>query len=149
GPWIKQAITRTLDNSRMVSVPDRLMVMKRSIQRMDSLALTSQGKILPKSYVAKELGIDPEQVSYLRGVQNNTYSLNTCIHDSENEFVDLVESEYEEFDPEKQCEAANTQAKLQQLLGMLTTREKYIVTCRFGMTGKEMTLEEIGDTLGL
>lgn len=149
GPWIKQAITRTLDNSRTVSVPDRLMVIKRSIQRMDNLAFTSQGKVSSIADVAKEMGIDQYQAGYLRGIQNNTLSLNSCLQDSENEFVDLVESEYDEFDPEKQCEASDLHAKLQQLIGELTAREQYIVNCRFGITGKEMTLEEVGSTLGL
>lgn len=149
GPWIKQAITRTCDSAPTVCMPDRMMVLKRTIQRLDNQSMTSTGSILPAATVAKDLNIDAPQVTYLRGFSTNTSSLNQSFDDDDRELIDLVASEDQEFNPEESCNSIEVRETLEEILSQLNAREQYIVRSRFGFNGKESTLDDLADALGI
>jgi len=155
-PWIKQAITKSIiDHSRPIRIPGHI-VQKFNQYKKACEALVSRLEREPSiEEIAKEMGIEVEDVQVILQWKQNTASLETPLGDEEgNTLEDVCADEYDES-PKDYTEKGMRHDFVQKLLADLPDRTKAIFKLRFGLGDEndpaeyrvEHTLEEIGDIL--
>ena len=149
--WIRQTITRAIaDQSRTIRVPvhmnDRIRRLYKATRELEQ----SLGRQPSPIEVAKELGVDSEQVEWMLKVSWRPLSLEQPIGEEEdNEFGSFVEDENAPS-PAQTVYEDLLKHKIEEVLSTLTPREQRILRLRFGLVnGKCYTLEEVGQKFGL
>ena len=148
--WIRQGITRALaDQSRTIRVP---VHMTEAYQRVTKATRR----------LAQRLGRTPS-LGEVAGVVDSTIER---VAQTIQSFQDVVSLEYPigdgdtllgDFIPDKEAPRADSQVGLKEMtrevaraLGALSPREAAVIRLRFGIgQGEAMTLEEVGQTLGV
>ena len=148
--WIRQGITRALaDQSRTIRVP---VHMTEAYQRVTKATRR----------LAQRLGRTPS-LGEVAGVVDSTIDR---VAQTIQSFQDVVSLEYPigdgdtllgDFIPDKEAPRADSQVGLKEMtrevaraLGALSPREAAVIRLRFGIgQGEAMTLEEVGQTLGV
>lgn len=155
-PWIKQAITKSIiDHSRAIRIPAHI-VQKFNQYKTAVEKLTNSLEREPTiEEIAKEMGVEVEDVQDILQWKQNTASLETPLGDEEgNTLEDVCTDEYDES-PKEYTEKSMQHDFIQKLLADLPDRTKAIFKLRFGLGDEndpaeyrvEHTLEEIGDLL--
>ncbi len=148
--WIKQSIIRAIaNNSRSIRIPVHMADKIRKYKQAYTNLSSDYGREPTEEELADYLKIS---VSKLRKIQQSIIlepvSLETSVTD------DLTLGDYIE---DKSCNSPEEHAKdeflkigLPELFGILTDREKQVITSRFGMNSsvKPKTLAELGATMG-
>jgi RNA polymerase primary sigma factor len=149
--WIRQTITRAIaDQSRTIRVPvhmnDRIRRLYKTTRELEQML----GRQPTPIEVARELGVDSEQVEWMLKVSWRPLSLEQPIGEEEdNEFGSFVEDENTPS-PSQTVYENILKDKIEQVLSSLTPREQRILRLRFGLVnGKCYTLEEVGQKFGL
>ncbi|MCS7057152.1 MAG: sigma-70 family RNA polymerase sigma factor [Thermoflexales bacterium] len=149
--WIRQTITRAIaDQSRTIRVPvhmnDRIRRLYKATRELEQ----ALGRQPTPAEVAKELGVDSEQVEWMLKVSWRPLSLEQPIGEEEdNEFGAFVEDENTPS-PAQTVYEELLKTKIEEVLSTLTPREQRILRLRFGLVnGKCYTLEEVGQKFGL
>jgi len=150
--WIKQAVRRALANqSKTIRLPvhvgDKILHLRRTLMKLQELLRREP----TDEELAEELGTTPKRVAELRAASVRPASLDAPIgnDDDANRFGDLVEDEMAE-NPYLELEAKANIELLRELVATLPSREKTILSQRFGLSGgDEKTLEEIGREFGV
>ena len=149
--WIRQTITRAIaDQGRTIRVPvhmnDRIRRLYKATRELEQ----ALGRAPNPEEVAKELGIDSEQVEWMLKVSWRPMSLEQPVGEEEdNELGSFIEDE-NTTSPTQTAFDNLLKEKIEQVLGTLTPREQRILRLRFGLVnGKCYTLEEVGQKFGL
>ena len=149
--WIKQAIKRALANqSKTIRVPvhlaDKLAKMRRVSLRMSE----ELGREPTDDELAEEIGIDSDKITRLKSVGIRPASLNAPIVDDDStEFGDMIGDD-EAQTPFELLRDKNLLGEVDGLLEVLDSREKKIISQRFGLEGgKPKTLEDVGKDFGV
>ncbi len=149
--WIRQTITRAIaDQSRTIRVPvhmnDRIRRLYKATRELEQIL----GRQPTPVEVAKELGVDSEQVEWMLKVSWRPLSLEQPVGEEEdNEFGSFVEDENTPS-PAQTVYEDLLKTKIEEVLSTLTPREQRILRLRFGLVnGKCYTLEEVGQKFGL
>jgi RNA polymerase primary sigma factor len=149
--WIRQTITRAIaDQSRTIRVPvhmnDRIRRLYKTTRELEQML----GRQPTPIEIARELGVDSEQVEWMLKVSWRPLSLEQPIGEEEdNEFGSFVEDENTPS-PSQMVYENILKDKIEQVLSSLTPREQRILRLRFGLVnGKCYTLEEVGQKFGL
>lgn len=144
--WIRQKMRLAVEKQgRVVTIPAEALIKKAKV-------------LNTKTRLAKELGREPtvkELSKYLKipedKIRIRLYSLglDVRIDEEENEetitnHIDLssVDNTWEQKEEEEQLKLLET------CITKLPERSQYILRMRFGYTGKEATLEEVGQEIG-
>jgi len=153
--WIKQAIIREIyDHGFTIRIPVHMMEMIHKVNVLDrSLSMTVIGYRDRLIKIAAQLGTTEETIEQCLAVQNsflNTSSLDVPVGESQ-DFVmlDLIS---DETVPSVEDEVYTNimKEKVVDALQILTKREQEVLDLRFGLTdGRERTLEEVGNILGV
>ena len=149
--WIKQSIKRALANqSKMIRLPVHLVdkvakVCRVSLQMSDEL-----GREPTDDEVGEELGIAGEKVARLRSFGIRPASLDaTTADDDSTEFSESVGDEGAQT-PFEWLRDKNLRSEVDGLIALLDSREKKILSQRFGLDGgKAKTLEDVGKDFGI
>ena len=148
--WIRQAITRSIsNNSRVIRLPihigDRLRKMRKA-QRKLSQALGRPARV---SEVAEEMSLSVEKLRELQEQGRRPLSLDMKIGSEQNtELGALLEDEG--ILPEEYAAQSLMKSNLRKLLLILSEQQRDVVKMRFGLdTGSKMTLNEIGNCMGI
>src|SRR5438270_2732307 len=149
--WIKQAIKRALANqSKMIRLPvhqvDKVAKVRRvSLQMSDEL-----GREPTDDELGEELGISGEKVAGLRSLGLRPASLDAAIADDDStEFGESVGDENAQT-PFEWLRDKNLHGEVDGLIALLDSREKKIISQRFGLDGgKPKTLEDVGKDFGI
>jgi RNA polymerase primary sigma factor len=149
--WIRQTITRAIaDQSRTIRVPvhmnDRIRRLYKIMRELEQML----GRQPTPQEVARELGVESEQVEWMLKVSWRPLSLEQPIGEEEDsEFGAFVEDENAPS-PAQTVYEDLLRTKLEEVLSTLTPREQRILRLRFGLiNGRCYTLEEVGQKFGL
>jgi RNA polymerase primary sigma factor len=149
--WIRQSIKRALSNqSKTIRLPihlgDKISKMRRvALQMSEEL-----GREPTDDELAEEIGIASEKISQLKTASIRPASLDAPIGDDDStEFGESVGDE-EARTPFELLRDKDLHNEVGGLLEVLDDREKKIISQRFGFNGgKQKTLEEVGEKLGV
>jgi len=150
--WIKQGITRSIsEQGKMIRVPvymnDLISKWKKTKERM-----SQKLKRVPSNEdIAKKLKLSPEKVTQINfWMSSTTSSLEAPIgEDEENRISDLVEDK-NAIPPDAGIERMLDRERLDNLLDVMSEREREILDLRFGLTDpRTQTLAEVAKKLGV
>ncbi|HKZ25930.1 MAG TPA: RNA polymerase sigma factor RpoD [Acidimicrobiia bacterium] len=145
--WIRQAITRAIaDQARTIRVP---VHMAETINRLATTArnlLQQLGREPTIGEIARELEMEPDRVTELRQIAQDTVSLETPVGEEEDSTLgDFVEDTDADV-PVEEASFRLLQGYLSHALEELSERERQVVVMRFGLAdGRVRTLEEVGE----
>jgi RNA polymerase primary sigma factor len=149
--WIRQTITRAIaDQSRTIRVPVHMNDRIRRLYKVTRELEQALGRAPSPGEVARELGVDSEQVEWMLKVSWRPLSLEQPMGEEEdNEFGSFVEDENTPT-PSQTVYENLLKDKIEEVLNTLTPREQRILRLRFGLVnGRCYTLEEVGQKFGL
>ncbi|MDD5465334.1 MAG: sigma-70 family RNA polymerase sigma factor [Candidatus Omnitrophica bacterium] len=150
--WIKQGITRSIsEQGKMIRVPvymnDLITKWKKNKER-----LSQKLKRIPSNEeIAKKLKLSPEKMEQINfWMSSTTSSLEAPIgEDDENQVSDLVEDK-NAVPPDAGIQRLLNRERLDNLLEIMSEREKGILNLRFGLANdKPQTLAEVAKKLGV
>jgi len=150
--WIKQGITRSIsEQGKMIRVPvymnDLITKWKKNKER-----LSQKLKRIPTdAEIAKKLKLPTDKIEKINfWMSSTTSSLDAPIgDDSENQISDLVEDQ-NATPPDAKIEHLLDRERVDNLLEVMTEREREILDLRFGLTNtKPQTLAVVAKKLGV
>jgi RNA polymerase primary sigma factor len=149
--WIWQRISRALDDGGIIRVPIYLRTPVRKVSRA-IIDLLEMGRKNPRVEDIVELTeLSPQQVKTALDVLNYKTAVlsldRPSPHDDERTLADKVVDHLAANDLE---EAERKGLGISARLGkILSPREQLVIELRFGLRGREYTLEEVGRELGV
>ena len=163
--WIKQAITRTIaDEGFTIRIPVHMFESINQVSKYEQQK-NMKNQAVDVGNLCGELNIAQEKYDAVKRVQSyilKPRSLNGFLSrdDDDTELQDLMTSENDLTaiggsqsaydDVEKKMMDQELQSQLFNVMKRLNDRERFVLTYRFGLNGKDKkTLEEIGDTWGV
>ncbi|HOX19060.1 MAG TPA: RNA polymerase sigma factor RpoD/SigA [Spirochaetales bacterium] len=147
--WIKQAITRSLVNSRRaIRLPHRKEELLKRIQRTQATLSQVYAREPTLVEVAAELGVEARAVETVLGMAGSLVPLEADGDEDSGGVIDVYEDST--YSPDAELMKASIRAKTVEMLEVLLEREKKILMYRFEFFGGEKyTLKRIGAELGL
>jgi RNA polymerase primary sigma factor len=149
--WIKQSIKRALANqSKIIRLPmhlaDKIVKVRRvSMQMSDEL-----GREPTEDELGEEIGIASEKVARLKSLGIRPASLDAPIGDDDSTEFGAIVGDEEAQTPFEFLRDKNLRGEVDGLIAQLNSREKKIISQRFGLDGgKPKTLEDVGKNLGV
>jgi RNA polymerase primary sigma factor len=150
--WIRQAITRAIaDQSRVIRLPVHMVDLLNKIRSVSRALGRELGRDPAIEEIAGRMKMPPDKVRAALEAASEPISLETPVgHEGDSKFEELIEDTFFPNQVER-IEAAELRSVSDQALSTLTPREEKIVRMRFGLdrSGRERTLEEIGDFFGV
>jgi RNA polymerase primary sigma factor len=149
--WIKQSIKRALANqSKTIRLPVHLVDKVAKVRRVSLQMSDELGREPTDDELGEELGIAPENVARLRSTGIRPASLDAVIaEDDTTELGEMIGDE-ESQTPFEWLRDKNLHGEVKGLIALLDSREKKIISQRFGLDGgKPKTLENVGRDFGI
>lgn len=149
--WIKQAITRAIENqSRTIRIPVHMVATINKFNKTEKDLTATFGRTPTNEELAKAMKMKVDEIIKIKTISQNTTSLDTPVGD---EGEDTTVGNFiadETQSPERSMIQTALRTALLNVLDVLTDREQKIIRMRFGIdTGEEMTLEEVGTAFNL
>lgn len=147
--WIKQAITRSLVNSRRaIRLPHRKEELLKRIQRTQATLSQVLAREPSLAEVAAELGVEASAVSAVLGMASSLVPLESEGDEDSGGVIDVYEDRT--YSPDAALMRESVRAKTVEMLEVLLERERKILMYRFEFfEGEKYTLKRIGAELGL
>ncbi len=150
--WIRQGITRCIaDQARTIRIPVHLLQHVNKVSAARRRLEQSLGRDPSVEEVAKELGMEVDDVKSLMELSADAISLDTPLGTDEGSATigDVVENDSDQA-PEEIVAERLLSEDVCVVLGQLSERERRVVELRYGLTGEEpLTLVEIGKYIGV
>lgn len=149
--WIRQGVTRAIaDQSRTIRLPVHVGELSSKVQSTVYRLSLDFGRVPTDEEVAIELGIDPEKVAQLKKASQKPLSLDTPVDSDEDATLgDFIDGSAD-GGPEDIVVDQSLAEELDRVLDELSTRERNVITARYGLDGKEKrTLQSVADELGI
>jgi RNA polymerase primary sigma factor len=148
--WIRQAITRAIaDKSRTIRVPAHVSEALGVIARTSATLQRTLGREPTIVELATATGLRPDRVADYQAAVHETVSLSAPINDEQGELADLLA----DTDLESPFDAAASKLEheaLDEVLALLSERERVVLRLRFGLDGAmPRTLEDVGREFSL
>jgi RNA polymerase sigma factor (sigma-70 family) len=149
--WIRQAIERGLaQHARTVRLPMHVVEELQKLAKVERKLQLRLDHEPTEEEVARESGLKPERVTWLRRVGRHAVSLDTPVDDTGETVVgDLIPA----TDVLQAPEVAEYRALAEELrdaLGTLGPREAMILSLRYGLhDGTPRTLQQVAERVGL
>lgn len=156
--WIRQELFKsTSDYVRCVRLPENVKSRAIKVRKIiDDHIIVNEGIAPSEDYIRKELlrkhGIEySDNADLLVGVNFNEKSLDDYIRGDKEKSPLLARIEnYDSEDPEEETDNESIKKEVMNLMiEKFDERELKIVKEHFGFNGREKSLEEIGDEIGL
>ena len=144
--WIRQAITRGIaDTGRTIRVPVHMVETINKTLRMSRQLLQELGREPTPAEVADKLGVPESRVREVLKISRDPVSLDTPIGEEDDSHLgDFIEDDTA-LSPADSATFSMLREELNTALSSLTSREREVVTLRFGLEdGRARTLEEVG-----
>jgi RNA polymerase primary sigma factor len=149
--WIRQSIKRALANqSKTIRLPVHLVDKIAKVRRVSLQMSDELGREPTDDELGEELGIASEKVARLKSAGIRPASLDAPIADNDStEFAEVIGDE-EAQTPFELLRDKNLRGEVEGLIAVLDSREKKIISQRFGLDGgKPKTLEDVGRDFGV
>jgi RNA polymerase primary sigma factor len=150
GWHIRRAICRALSSgSRTVRLPGRLVGQMASVRRVED-DLTQRLRRRPTTAeLAREAGIDEDEVEDLRRAERRPASLSDPLGPEDDAALgDLILDE-DAADPAADVADAHERAGVAQAVRALGERPRRVLELRYGIDGRERTLDGVAGELGI
>ena len=144
--WIRQAITRAIaDQARTIRIPVHMVETINKLVRVSRQLLQKYGREPTAEEIAREMDVPVERVREIMKIAQEPVSLETPIGEEEDSHLGDFIEDHDAQAPADVASFTLLKEQLAEVLGTLTTREKQVLTLRFGLIdGKARTLEEVG-----
>lgn len=150
--WIRQGITRAIaSQSRTIRIPVHIIEKLNRVRQAQRQLLQADGRPPELPEVARQAGLDLEEVRDLLGRLPKAISLEQKVgSDRDTELGDLIEAKHDET-PEVHLTRELLSQDLQALLMELSDRERAVIELRYGMGSDRQpaSLAEAGRRLGI
>jgi len=149
--WIKQTISRALDNkSKLIRLPAYVVEGVNKMKNVERVLTITLGREPTLEEVAKEMGLDEAKVKKLRDSSKEISSLDVAVGDDDEATMGELIADTSSLTPEESMENQTKTEVLDTILGTLEDREGDVIKYRYGlMDGEPRTLEEVGQIFGL
>ena len=149
--WIKQTISRALDNkSKLIRLPAYVVEGVNKMKNVERALTIALGREPTLEEVAKEMGLDEAKVKKLRESSKEISSLDVAVGDDDEATMGELIADTSSLTPEESMENQTRTEVLDTILGTLEDREGDVIKYRYGlMDGEPRTLEEVGQIFGL
>ena len=149
--WIKQTISRALDNkSKLIRLPAYVVEGVNKMKNVERALTITLGREPTLEEVAKEMGLDEAKVKKLRDSSKEISSLDVAVGDDDEATMGELIADTSSLTPEESMENRTKTEVLDTILGTLEDREGDVIKYRYGlMDGEPRTLEEVGQIFGL
>lgn len=149
--WIRQEIMRTIaDQARTIRVSRQMVETINKMSRVSRQLLQEYGRDPTVEEIAKKMNFTVEKVREIMRFAQEPVSLETPIGEEEDSHLsDFIEDQVSQT-PADAALYAVLQGHVEEILSILTPREREVISLRFGLVdGEPRTLEEIGQMYGL
>lgn len=148
--WIRQAITRAIGNSsRVIRLPIHISDKLRKIRKSQRKLSQSLGRPATVSEVADDMSLSVEKLREIQTQGRRPLSLDMKIGSEQStDLGSLLEDEG--ILPEEYATRSLLKSDIQSLLQTLNEQQRDVIGMRFGLeTGSKMTLNQIGESMGI
>lgn len=150
--WIKQGITRSIsDQGKTIRVPVYMSELITKWKKTKEQLSQKLKRNPSDEEIAKKMKLPKEKIEQMNfWLSSTTSSLEAPVgDDDENQVMDLVEDETA-VPPDAKIEHLLDKERVNNLLGIMTSREREVLDMRFGLAeGKVYTLAEVAKKLGV
>ena len=150
--WVRQAMQQLVSElSGPVVLSDRALRQLARIKEAERKYVQTHGREPNAAELAAETGLPREQVESLIAAQRSARTLDEPAGGNEGSVTTLGElvADPRAEDAYERVPRRLAAAQLPGMLAELTERERKIVHARFGLDGRERTLRELADDLGV
>jgi RNA polymerase primary sigma factor len=149
--WIKQSIKRALANqSKTIRLPVHLVDKVAKVRRVSLQMSDALGREPTDDELGEEIGIAAEKVARLRTVGIRPASLDAPIGDDDSPKFGEVIGDEDAQTPFELLRDESLRGEVDGLIAVLDSREKKIISQRFGLDGgKPKTLEDVSKGFGV
>lgn len=149
--WIKQTISRALDNkSKLIRLPAYIVEGINKMKNAEKVLTIELGRIPSDEELAKYMGIDLEYAKKLQDNRKEISSLDVSIGEDEEATIGELVADTTNLTPEESMDLQVQEEMLNGILSTLEDRESEVIKHRYGIGGNEpKTLEEVGHLFNL
>ena len=149
--WIKQTISRALDNkSKMIRMPAYVVEGVNKMKNAEKVLTIRLGREPTIEEIANEIALSVDKVKKLRDSCKEVSSLDISVGDDEEATLGELIADTSSLSPEENMDIQAKEEMLDTILGTLEERESEIIKHRYGLAdGEPKTLEEVGQIFGL
>ncbi len=149
--WIRQALVRTIQNhSRTIRIPSHLHDTLRKYHRARNDLERELGREPSAVELARFMELDKERIEQLEGIVREQVSLEKAVPGTDSKKLQDTVRDPDPVSPVMGMDHSRLEHAMQESIQTLCERERDILRWRFGLDGgREHTLEEIGQKLGL
>lgn len=150
--WIKQSIQRAITNkSRTVRLPSHIADELSKLNRAKNRLTKTLGREASKQELMAEIGISSEMFDILEKYSSSPVSLDTVVSEEDDTPLGASVADPNIGDFNDNAFHNELRERINELLKSIPEREAEIIKMRHGINseGREYTLEEIGDKLGI
>jgi RNA polymerase sigma factor (sigma-70 family) len=149
--WIKQSITRALENqARIIRLPAYMKQRTLRLKQLTREIMQQTGRKPSAETLQKAMELNDEQWRLLIFSYSDatSYDVSVSALESETSLVDLIASELET--PQANLDAMGERDRLEQLLSEIGEREAQVLRLRYGIGQDQgQSLEKIGQLMGV
>ena len=150
--WIRQAITRAIaDQARTIRIPVHMVETINKLTRVQRQLVQELDREPTAEEIAERLGnISPEKVREIQKISMAPVSMETPIGEEDDSHLgDFIEDKHA-LSPDEYATNELLKDEINNVLMMLTERERKVIQLRFGLIdGRARTLEEVGKVFGV
>ena len=144
--WIRQSITRAIaDQGRTIRIPVHMVETINRLLRANARLIQELRREPTIEELARELEMPIERVEEIKRIAPEPLSLESPIgEEEESPLADFVE-DHQSVTPSEAASHLILREKIEEVLDLLTQRERDVLIMRFGLEdGCSRTLEEVG-----
>ena len=150
--WIRQAITRAIaDQARTIRIPVHMVETINKLTRVQRQLVQELDREPTAEEIAERLGnISAEKVREIQKISMEPVSMETPIGEEDDSHLgDFIEDKHA-LSPDEYATNELLKDEINNVLMMLTERERKVIQLRFGLIdGRARTLEEEGKVFGV
>ncbi len=149
--WIRQAITRAIaDQARTIRIPVHMVETINRLIRISRQLLQEKGREPTTEEIAEIMGLPAERVREIIKISQEPVSLEMPIGEEEDSHLGDFVPDTLAIAPEDGAAAGLLREQVDEVLDMLSERERQVLVLRFGLDdGNSRTLEEVGKAFGV
>ncbi|MDP2676719.1 MAG: sigma-70 family RNA polymerase sigma factor [bacterium] len=153
--WISQAITRSLMEDKIIHIPVYALEQTKRVSSIMESFQKRIGRYPTVAELASKARVNPHIAKIVLDTHTcHVLSLDTPLPFAKEDAVPPLFAEYiidasDHHNPESRVARKELKKMLSGALEILSTRERYIVTQRFGLYEEAKTLDEIGNQFSL
>ena len=150
--WVRQAVTRAIiDKARAIRVPVHMSEAINNLYWTNNNLIQKLGRTPTKQELADEIGIPVEKIDLMEKAAEFPVYLETKIGDEQNgeTFLNFIRDDSVP-NPSIISEQNFLKQNLNEMMEILTDRERRIIRLRYGLTdGRNRTLQETANQFGI